>query len=869
VVFAKGKYFSEMTRELIITSFQSVCLLVGMASTIFILETLGEPDFAKLTSTPTPMGDIHFLQMVYWLMTTVTTVGYGDYSPTNNMSQITCAVFIVVGVVFFSAKTGALLDLSALMDQGKGAYNGKPKHVVVMGGSVKSMAPSLNYFLMEIFSSDGPDVVCMSVSPKSQAMKDMIAESWTLGRLHYLQGSPLSCNDLKRANLDNASMVFVLGNVDSRNPDTEDQENILRAISVFRNKPDIRLRLLLLRPANKMKAIAVGFPVNMCYALNEIKANLLSQSCRCPGYSTLMMNLLLTDKHTSEVFSDMEELHKQPTWKQMYINGAQQKIVGFIFEDAYIGVTFEVAAEMVYAATGNILLALQDAQVGKVRVYPRGLSIRYGDIGFVVTTAMKKVALHAKVEKGLSGDSVISDYKDQFKRNQTALSNEELKKDLFRFENLKNGKSPTLKGQSGGADSHRSGEQGTAQRMGALPFIPRRGTGSSQALAPNNVNSMTDEDGAMIERMVNDTNSNAGEVQERKKIEGIAAERIVKAGGHILLLACQPELTWQQIIAFLGPLRAPYLAKVTPVLVLLTVFPPKHMWDMFPDVAFFVGSPMSRGDVNLAGAARASKIIMLSGPPEGEEARMADGNGIIVSSTIENILEEAGRDVFTVYEFFYPSNTNILHHYPICCSSPSDNSFESRTQKDHPNYDSSSHLMPRYASGRLFIPSLLGSVYARAYSTPGILELMEAMLMPSRRGQTSFPFLIGIPPRFHGKPYGELVKACLGSGLGVTVGKLDQNTSILPMGLSREILGKEIVTKDANAGFSRTSDGMVSVEEYKQAHQTIETGDRDGKSSMAFAFTNADPSTIVFSTDNLFVVANEGHKSPPIILQNP
>ena len=59
-----------------------------------------------------------------------------------------------------------------------------------------------------------------------------------------------------------------------------------------------------------------------------------------------------------------------------------------------------------------------------------------------------------------------------------------------------------------------------------------------------------------------------------------------------MLLVCQPELTWQQIVAFVGPLRAPYLPSFTPIVVLLDTFPPKHMWDQFPDVAFLVTSPV-------------------------------------------------------------------------------------------------------------------------------------------------------------------------------------------------------------------------------------------------------------------------------------
>ena len=129
------------------------------------------------------------------------------------------------------------------------------------------------------------------------------------------------------------------------------------------------------------------------------------------------------------------------------------------------------------------------------------------------------------------------------------------------------------------------------------------------------------------------------ELQERKRQEREEAATFVRNGDHILLLVCQPELSWQQIVAFITPLRAPYLPQYVPIVVLLNVFPPKYMWDHFPDVAFLGGNPASAVDVSLAGAASASKIVMLAGPPEGREPRLVDANAMLISATVENILQ--------------------------------------------------------------------------------------------------------------------------------------------------------------------------------------------------------------------------------------
>ena len=47
----------------------------------------------------------------YWCITTITTVGYGDISGTNNVERMFCAFVMVVGVIMFSLANGALASI--------------------------------------------------------------------------------------------------------------------------------------------------------------------------------------------------------------------------------------------------------------------------------------------------------------------------------------------------------------------------------------------------------------------------------------------------------------------------------------------------------------------------------------------------------------------------------------------------------------------------------------------------------------------------------------------------------------------------------------------------------------------------------------
>ena len=53
---------------------------------------------------------------VYWTITTMSTVGYGDISGTNGPEKIFCAIIMIIGVTFFSYGNGAVASLLSNFD---------------------------------------------------------------------------------------------------------------------------------------------------------------------------------------------------------------------------------------------------------------------------------------------------------------------------------------------------------------------------------------------------------------------------------------------------------------------------------------------------------------------------------------------------------------------------------------------------------------------------------------------------------------------------------------------------------------------------------------------------------------------------------
>ena len=66
-------------------------------------------------------GELYAVAM-YWAVTTITTVGYGDISGTNNFERVFCSVMMIVGVILFSFASGALASIIQNCDNSNAMY---------------------------------------------------------------------------------------------------------------------------------------------------------------------------------------------------------------------------------------------------------------------------------------------------------------------------------------------------------------------------------------------------------------------------------------------------------------------------------------------------------------------------------------------------------------------------------------------------------------------------------------------------------------------------------------------------------------------------------------------------------------------------
>ncbi|WP_066260017.1 potassium channel family protein [Neobacillus drentensis] len=136
---------------------------------------------------------------VYWVLTTLATVGFGDYAPVTHSGKVFTIILYITGIGLVSVVIGKVINSIYLIDKlkvgGKMKYTGK-NHIILIGWSAKSKLA-----IEEILKSDKKiEIVIIDALEKAPIMED---------RLHYIRGDATDEETLHNANLPRAKGVII------------------------------------------------------------------------------------------------------------------------------------------------------------------------------------------------------------------------------------------------------------------------------------------------------------------------------------------------------------------------------------------------------------------------------------------------------------------------------------------------------------------------------------------------------------------------------------------------------------------------------------------------------------------------------------
>ncbi|WP_070120563.1 potassium channel protein [Bacillus marinisedimentorum] len=165
---------------------------------------------------PTPFEGL------WWVMTTVTTVGYGDYSPVTIAGKMYAMFLYIFGIGLIGVVIGKIIDwfgvFRKLREEGKLAYTGTG-HIVIIGWSRKA-----EFAVEEILdSSDKAEIVIIDELPTAPYLNE---------RVHYVQGQAADKKIIEMANVSQSQAVIVFADDTIQNTQLADGKTLLIASSI-------------------------------------------------------------------------------------------------------------------------------------------------------------------------------------------------------------------------------------------------------------------------------------------------------------------------------------------------------------------------------------------------------------------------------------------------------------------------------------------------------------------------------------------------------------------------------------------------------------------------------------------------------------
>ncbi|XP_072940166.1 calcium-activated potassium channel slowpoke isoform X19 [Epargyreus clarus] len=402
------KTSSSIRLAQLVSIFISVWLTA--AGIIHLLENSGDPlDFDNAQS-------LSYWTCVYFLIVTMSTVGYGDVFCHTVLGRTFLVFFLLVGLwsetSHVDCRSGGVLPSAVAGAPPRAGFPRRVpplpprdlhahlclavfscshhRHIVVCGHiTYESVSHFLKDFLHEDREDVDVEVVFLHRKPPDLELEGLFKRHFTT--VEFFQGTIMNPIDLQRVKVHEADACLVLANKYCQDPDAEDAANIMRVISIKNYSDDIRVIIQLMQYHNK--AYLLNIPSwdwkqgDDVICLAELKLGFIAQSCLAPGFSTMMANLFAM--RSFKTSQDMA------IWTNDYLRGTGMEMYTLTLSLTFVGMPFKLAAELCFTKLKLLLLAIEikgeEGTDSKISINPRNVKIQANTQGFFIAQSADEV----------------------------------------------------------------------------------------------------------------------------------------------------------------------------------------------------------------------------------------------------------------------------------------------------------------------------------------------------------------------------------------------------------------------------------------------------------------------------------------------
>ncbi|XP_042148330.1 calcium-activated potassium channel slowpoke isoform X6 [Ixodes scapularis] len=750
------------------------------AGIIHLLENSGDPlDFANARK-------LTYWECVYYLIVTMSTVGYGDVYCQTTLGQVFIVLFILVGLAVFASCIPEILELIGTRPKYGGEYrreHGK-RHIVVCGHiTYESVSHFLKDFLHEDREDVDVEVVFLHRKPPDLELEGLIKRHFTT--VEFFQGSVMNPIDLQRVKVHEADACLVLANKYCQDPDAEDAANIMRVISIKNYSDDIRVIIQLMQYHNK--AYLLNIPSwnwkrgDDVICVSELKLGFIAQSCLAPGFSTMMANLFAMRSYKTS--PDM------PSWQNDYLCGTGMEMYTESLSASFTGMTFPQAAELCFVKLKLLLLAIEvaveEGADSKIAINPKKkIKITLNTQGFFIAQSadeVKRAWFYCKnCHEDIKDEKLIKKCKcknptqPQVGNNndQNRVSSAPKPKPSTKKHDQSNSlTSPNERGGRSAPPSYASPVSDTCHvtRTAApdmfaglhLAYEVKKlmptsrgtnGTGNSQNEKPFPVGLSDDQAKDFEKTEMKYDSTGMFHWCSARPIEDCILDRNQAAmtvlNGHVVVcLFADPDSPLIGLRNLVMPLRASnfHYHELKHVVIVGNVDYLRREWKMLqnlPKISVLNGSPLSRADLRAVNINLCDMCVILSAKiPSSDDPTLADKEAILASLNIKAMTFDDTIGVLTHNpngaEGFSPLGSPIVMqrrgsvygaNVPLITELVNDTNVQFLDQDDDDDPDTELYLTQPFACGTAFAVSVLDSLMSTTYFNANALTLIRSLI---------------------------------------------------------------------------------------------------------------------------------------------
>lgn len=228
------------------------------------------------------------LDVVYFTMVTIATVGYGDITPVTTAGKLLTVILISIGVVIISVMTGSIASIltASKIREGMGLKKiDLNRHVVICGYNYNIDRVIIG--IVAANSQEIPEIVLVNSHPDAEVTA--LIERFPEATIRFVSGDYTMESTLRRAAAEKASAVIILADPGPDGTAKPDDRTLLATLTIKSLSHEIEVCAEIIDFASEEHLRRAG--VDQVVLSGEFNGFLLSSSVISPGISQVIREI--------------------------------------------------------------------------------------------------------------------------------------------------------------------------------------------------------------------------------------------------------------------------------------------------------------------------------------------------------------------------------------------------------------------------------------------------------------------------------------------------------------------------------------------------------------------------------------------------